>query len=89
MSPVGTGAFALDSTDWVEAAPAQHSHPCFFTAGMLADFLGRLPTRRSPCSKWNVAAARCALPILSATPEVLKGLQRDDGGRSYQEALSV
>src|SRR5258705_1356845 len=43
ISPVGTGALALDSTDWAEAEPGTAQTPmCFFSAGMLADLLGRL-----------------------------------------------
>ncbi len=43
MSPVGTGALALDSRDWAEAEPGTAQTPmCFFSAGMLADFLGRI-----------------------------------------------
>jgi predicted hydrocarbon binding protein len=41
---LGDAAFAVDSADWVEAQPgAGLQYPgCYFTAGMLADFLSRL-----------------------------------------------
>src|SRR5256885_16725686 len=41
MTPVGTGALALDSSDWAEADPGTAQAPmCFFSAGMLAALLG-------------------------------------------------
>src|SRR5439155_1142153 len=43
VQPVGGAALAVDSRDWAEADPGTAQAPmCFFTAGMLADFLGRL-----------------------------------------------
>src|SRR5256885_2813245 len=43
MTPIGTGALALDSPDWAEAEPGTAPTPmCYFSAGMLADFLGRI-----------------------------------------------
>src|SRR2546427_8305656 len=42
MTPVGTGALALDSSDWAEADPGTAQAPmCFFSAGKLAGLLGR------------------------------------------------
>ena len=92
MSPVGTGAFALDSTDWVEAAPGTAQSPmCFFTAGMLADFLGRLSDETVAVLEVECRSrgdARCR--FLSATPEVLEKVYNEmTAGRSYEEALSV
>jgi len=92
MSPVGTGALALDSTDWVEAEPGTSETPmCFFSAGMLADFLGRLSDE--PVSVMEVecrssGGARCR--FLSATPEVLQRVYEGmTEGRTYEEALSA
>src|SRR2546428_12404564 len=42
MTPVGTGALALDSSDWAEADPCTAQAPMgFFSAGIEAAFLGR------------------------------------------------
>jgi predicted hydrocarbon binding protein len=91
MSPVGTGALALDSSDWVEAEPGASQTPmCFFSAGMLADFLGRLSDE--PVSVMEVECrsrgdARCR--FLSATPEVLQRVYEGmTQGRTYEEVLS-
>jgi len=91
MSPVGTGALALDSSDWVEADPGTSETPmCFFSAGMLADLLGRLSDE--PVSVMEVECrsrgdARCR--FLSATPEVLQRVYEGmTEGRTYEEALS-
>ena len=92
MSPVGTGALALDSSDWAEAEPGTSQTPmCFFSAGMLADFLGRLSDE--PVSVMEVECrsrgdARCR--FLSATPEVLQRVYEGmTEGRTYEEALSA
>jgi len=91
MSPVGTGALALDSSDWVEAEPSTAQTPmCFFSAGMLADFLGRLSDE--PVSVMEVECrsrgdARCR--FLSATPEVLQRVYEGmTEGQTYEEVLS-
>jgi predicted hydrocarbon binding protein len=44
VTPLGAAALAVDATEWAESTPeAQLQYPsCFFTAGLLADFLGRL-----------------------------------------------
>ena len=44
VSPAGEAAVAMDADQWAEAAPeARLEHPsCFFTSGMLADFMGRM-----------------------------------------------
>ena len=90
MTPVGTGAFALDSTDWVEAEPGTAQSPmCFFTAGMLADFLGRLSDETVAVLEVECRSrgdARCR--FLSATPEVLEKVYNEmTAGRTYEEAL--
>jgi len=91
MSPVGTEALALDSSDWVEAEPGTSQTPmCFFSAGMLADFLGRLSDE--PVSVMEVECrsrgdARCR--FLSATPDVLQRVyEAMTEGRTYEDALS-
>ena len=90
ITPVGTGALALDSTDWVEAEPGTAQTPmCFFSAGMLADFLGRLSDETVAVLEVECRSrgdARCR--FLSATPEVLERVYNDmTAGRTYEEAL--
>ena len=84
-------ALALDSTDWVEAEPGTSQTPmCFFSAGMLADFLGRVSDE--PVSVMEVECRsrgdeRCR--FLSATPDVLQRVyEAMTEGRSYEEALN-
>ena len=91
MSPVGTGALALDSSDWAEAEPGTSQTPmCFFSTGMLADFLGRLSDESISVMEVECRSrgdARCR--FLSATPEVLQRVYEGmTEGRSYEEALS-
>ena len=90
MSPGGTGALAVDSPDWAEAEPGTADTPmCFFSAGMLADFLGRMSDQ--PVSVMEVECrsrgdARCR--FLSATPEVLQRVyDAMTQGQSYETAL--
>jgi predicted hydrocarbon binding protein len=90
LTPVGTGALALDSSDWVEADPGSAQSPmCFFTAGMLADFLGRLSDETVAVMEVECRSrgdTRCR--FLSATPEVLERVYNEmTAGRSYEEAL--
>ena len=92
MSPVGTGALAIDSNDWAEAEPGSAPSPmCFFTAGMLADFLGRLSEETVAVMEVECRSrgdARCR--FLSATPEVLEKVYNEmTNGRSYAEALGA
>jgi predicted hydrocarbon binding protein len=90
LSPVGTGALALDSSDWAEAEPGTAQAPmCFFSAGMLADFLGRLSDETVAVMEVECRSRgdeRCR--FLSATPEVLERVYREmTEGRTYEEAL--
>lgn len=90
ITPVGTGALALDSADWAEAEPGTSQAPmCFFSAGMLADFLGRLSDETIAVMEVECRSkgdARCR--FLSATPEVLDKVYNEmTAGRSYAEAL--
>lgn len=92
VTPVGTGAFALDSTDWSEAEPGTAQSPmCFFSAGMLADFLGRLSEETVAVLEVECRSrgdARCR--FLSATPEVLERVYNEmTAGRSYADALGA
>ncbi len=90
IAPVGTGALALDSGDWAEAQPGMsHAPMCFFSAGMLADFLGRLSDETIAVMEVECRSKgdeRCR--FLSATPEVLDRVYNDmSQGRTYEEAL--
>src|SRR2546426_8782509 len=90
ITPIGTGALALDSTDWAEAEPGTAQTPmCFFSAGMLADFLGRISEETIAVMEVECRSkgdARCR--FLSATPEVLDRVYNEmTAGRSYAEAL--
>ena len=92
MSPVGTGALALDSPDWAEAEPGSAQSPmCFFTAGMLADFLGRLSDQTVAVMEVECRSrgdARCR--FLSAAPDVLDKVYNEmTAGRTYAEALGA
>lgn len=92
ITPVGTGALAVDSTDWAESEPGTAETPmCFFSAGMLADFLGRLSGEAVAVMEVECRSrgdARCR--FLSATPEVLQGVyEAMAAGQSYEEALSA
>ncbi len=92
MSPVGIGALALDSSDWAEAEPGTAQSPmCFFSAGMLADFLGRLSDETVAVMEVECRSRgdeRCR--FLSATPEVLERVYNDmTQGRTYVEALGA
>ncbi len=62
---------------------------CFFSAGMLADFLGRLSDETVSVMEVECRSRgdeRCR--FLSATPEVLGKVYNDmTAGRSYAEAL--
>lgn len=91
ITPVGTGALALDSGDWAEAEPGTAQTPlCFFSAGMLADFLGRLSEETVAVMEVECRSrgdARCR--FLSATPEVLGKVYNEmTAGKSYEEALA-
>jgi hypothetical protein len=90
IAPLGTGALAVDSPDWVEADPGTAQVPmCFFSAGLLADFLGRLSgepvaVMEVECRSRNDERCR----FLSAAPETLERVYEEmTAGRSYEEAL--
>ncbi|MGH7606405.1 MAG: V4R domain-containing protein [Gemmatimonadales bacterium] len=95
MTPVGASALAIDSADWAEAAshhvlaPAAQTPMCFFSAGLLADFLGRLSDEAVAVMEVECRGRgdeRCR--FLSATPDVLQQVyEQMTQGRTYQEAL--
>lgn len=91
VQPVGGAALAVDSTDWVEAEPGTAEAPmCFFSAGMLAAFLGRVSgepvaVMEVECRSKNDARCR----FLSAAPETLQHVyEQMTAGRTYEDALT-
>jgi predicted hydrocarbon binding protein len=91
MTPLPGGALAVDSEDWAEAEPGTAESPmCFFSAGMLADFLGRLSGETVAVMEVECRSkgdSRCR--FLSAMPETLQRVyEAMTEGRSYEEALS-
>ena len=92
VTSVGGGALALDSAAWAEAEPATAEQPmCFYSAGMLAEFFGRLSGEAVAVMEVECRSrgdARCR--FLTAMPERLQ--QVYDGitqGKSYEEALQT
>ena len=84
-------AIAVDSADWAEAEPGSAQTPmCFFSAGMLADFFGRISGESVAVMEVECRCrndARCR--FLLANPEVLQQVyELMTQGRSYEEALS-
>jgi V4R domain-containing protein len=91
VTPLPGGALALDSTAWAEAEPGTAQAPmCFFTAGMLADFLGRLSGESVAVMEVECRSKgdeRCR--FLSAMPETLqKVYEAMTNGQTYEEALT-
>ena len=91
ITPVGTGALAIDSSDWAEAEPGTAQTPmCFFSAGMLADFLGRISDETIAVMEVECRSkgdTRCR--FLSATPGILDRVYNDmTAGKTYEEALA-
>lgn len=92
VTPCGTGALAIDSSDWVEAEPGSAEVPmCFFSSGLLAGFIGRLSGE--PVSVMEVECrsrndGRCR--FLSASPETLQRVyEAMTAGQSYEDALGA
>jgi len=90
VAPIGGKALTIDSNDWAEAEPGSAETPmCFFSAGMLADFLGRLSGEQVAVMEVECRSKgdeRCR--FLSATPETLNAVYEQlTQGRTYAEAL--
>ena len=92
VAPLGRAALTLDSADWAEAEPGSaETVMCFFSAGMLADFLGRLSG--APVAVMEVECrsrndGRCR--FLSASPDTLNAVfEQMSQGRGYEEALGA
>jgi len=91
-TPLPGGALALDSTDWAESEPGTAESPmCFFSAGMLADFLGRLTGETVSVMEVECRSkgdGRCR--FLSAMPQTLERVYTAmTEGKSYEEGLGA
>ena len=91
VSPLAGAALAVDSPDWVEAEPdaGAETPMCFFSAGMLADFLGRLADEGVAAMEVECRSrrdARCR--FLLALPDTLQRVyEQMMQGRTYEEGL--
>ena len=91
MTPLGDAAVALDSAGWAEADPAAAMpYPaCYYSAGLLADFFGRVADGALACMEVEcrtAGAARCR--FLLGSPEVIGHVyQRLTEGVHYEAAL--
>ncbi len=92
IEPLGHAALVVDSSDWAEADPGSAQAPmCFFSTGMLADFLGRLSgalvaVMEVECRSRNDARCR----FLSASPDTLNAVyEQMTEGTSYEQALGA
>jgi len=90
IAQLGNAALAVDSSDWAEAEPGSaDTAMCFFTSGMLSDFLGRLSgepvaVMEVECRSRNDARCR----FLSGSPDTLNAVyEQMSQGRTYAEAL--
>jgi predicted hydrocarbon binding protein len=90
IAQLGNAALAVDSNDWAEAEPGSaDTAMCFFTSGMLSDFLGRLSgepvaVMEVECRSRNDARCR----FLSGSPDTLNAVyEQMSQGRTYAEAL--
>lgn len=91
VTPVRDVAARVDAEDWAESDPqARLDHPgCHFTAGLLADFLGRvanntLAVLEVECR--STGASRCR--FVAGSPEVLQHVyDRMTAGVDYAAAL--
>lgn len=91
VAPLPGGALALDSSDWAESDPGTAEVPmCFLSAGMLADFLGRLTGEGVSVMEVECRSrgdTRCR--FLSALPETLQRVyEAMTQGKTYEEALA-
>jgi predicted hydrocarbon binding protein len=92
VAPFGSAALSVDARDWAEAEPGSAQTPmCFFSAGMLSDFLGRLSgepvaVMEVECRSRNDTRCR----FLSASPETLNDVyEQMTQGRGYEEVLGA
>jgi predicted hydrocarbon binding protein len=92
VDAVHQSALAIDSADWMEANPASGmQYPgCYFSAGMLADFFGRIAGAQLVAMEVecrSVGHERCRFLLASAETiqHVYEGLTQ---GVSYEQSLA-
>ncbi|HKW42057.1 MAG TPA: V4R domain-containing protein [Gemmatimonadales bacterium] len=92
VAPLGGAVLVVDSSDWAEADPGSAETPmCFFSSGMLADFLGRLSgetvaVMEVECRSRNDARCR----FLSAAPDTLNAVyEQMSQGQTYEQVLGA
>lgn len=89
--PLGEAVVALEAADWAEAeeAPALRHPCCFFSAGMLADLLGRVADGPMACLEVTCRAAGDAgCRFLLGSPEVLTAVhERILEGSGHEAAV--
>jgi len=92
LNPIGDTVVALDAPDWAESDPtAQMPYPsCYYSAGMLGDFFGRVADGALGCIEVECRSAghsRCR--FLLGSQEVLGHVyQRLTQGVGYEDALA-
>ncbi len=92
VTALGSAAIAVDAADWAEAAKDAHlQYPsCFFTAGMLADFMGRIANAALAVMEVECRSrgdARCRW--LVGAPETLSAVyEHMTQGADYQAVLA-
>jgi predicted hydrocarbon binding protein len=93
VTAIGEAAVAVDAATWAEAAPeAGLQYPsCFFTAGLLADFMGRLAEASLAVMEVECRSrgdARCRW--LVGAPETLSSLHEQmTQGADYLKVLGA
>ena len=92
VASIGGGTLAIDSDDWAEAEPGSAEVPmCFLSAGMLADFFGRLSgepvgVMEVECRSRNDGRCR----FLTALPDRIQQIYEEIAqGKTYEEAVSA
>jgi predicted hydrocarbon binding protein len=90
---VGKSGLAIDAANWAEADPAAASPfpTCYFSAGLLGEFVGRLADRTVAVLEVECRSAshqRCR--FLLGAPDLLEAVyQAISEGRDYASALSA
>ena len=91
VTALSDAVLAIDSADWAEADPeAPMPYPsCYYTAGMLADLLGRVADAPVGCMEVTCRSSGASgCRFLVGNPEVMAHVyQRITEGVGYQDAL--
>lgn len=91
LSTVRDTVVAIDSEDWSEADPAAGMpYPaCYYSAGMLADFFGRVADGQLGCMEVECrTAGSTSCRFILGSPEVIGHVyQRMTEGIGYEDAL--